>query len=70
MRYYIVYDGNYILGIYKARSGTHEISREDYEKIFAILQNAPEAEPGKGWRLRMDLTWEEYELPPEPEPEA
>ena len=32
-----------------------------------ILQNLPSAE-GKGYRLKTDLTWEEYDLPPEPEP--
>ena len=34
---------------------------------MAIIQNRPTAE-GKGYRLKTDLTWEEYDLPPVPEP--
>ena len=33
---------------------------------MSIIQNRPAAE-GKGYRLKADLTWEEYDLPPEPE---
>ena len=30
---------------------------------MAIIQNRPIAE-GKGYRLKADVTWEEYDLPP------
>ena len=62
MRYFVVYDGDYIFGIYKARTGINEITKEEYEKIYDILQHAPEAPEGKGYRLRIDLTLEEYDL--------
>lgn len=34
---------------------------------MAIIQKRPSAD-GKGYRLKADLTWEAYDLPPEPEP--
>lgn len=67
MRYFIIISGEYILGIYIAKDGTHEISKEEYERIFAVLQNAPEPPEGYGYRLKVDLSWEMYELPPESE---
>lgn len=39
-----------------------------YAQLMAIIQSCPTAE-GKGYRLRTDLTWEEYDLPPVEEPE-
>lgn len=44
------------------------ISREEYERIRAAIMDRPEPVPGYGWRLREDLQWEQYELPPGPEP--
>nr|DAG53067.1 MAG TPA: hypothetical protein [Caudoviricetes sp.] len=70
MRYSkIVIDG-YIAGL-----GTHEccsnmdgdITEAEYNSIMSVIQNRPQAD-GKGYRLKTDLTWEEYDLPPEPEP--
>lgn len=70
MRYSkIVIDG-YIVGL-----GTQEccsnidgdITEAEYNSIMAVIQNRPQAD-GKGYRLKTDLTWEEYDLPPEPEP--
>lgn len=70
MRYSkIVIDG-YIAGL-----GTQEccsnidgdITEAEYNSIMAVIQNRPQAD-GKGYRLKTDLTWEEYDLPPEPEP--
>lgn len=34
---------------------------------MAIIQSCPNVD-GKGYRLKTDLTWEAYDLPPEPEP--
>ena len=57
---------NYITAIGTGYGG-EEISEAEYNKIMSIIQNRPTAE-GKGYRLKADLTWEEYDLPPVPEP--
>lgn len=44
------------------------ITQAEYAKILSIIQSCPTAD-GKGYRLRTDLTWEEYDLPPVEEPE-
>lgn len=66
MRYYKQTSGNYIATI-GTGSGNTEIAETEYNQILSIIQNRPQAE-GKGYRLKTDLTWEEYDLPPEPEP--
>lgn len=66
MRYNKQTSNNYILAIGTGYGGT-EITETEYNEIMAIIQNHPTAE-GKGYRLKTDLTWEEYDLPPEPEP--
>ena len=44
-----------------------EITEAEYKNIMAIIQSCPAAE-GKGYRLKTDMTWEEYDLAPVPEP--
>ena len=67
MRYYAQYsDSGYLFAI-STGYGDAEITEAEYNEIMAIIQNRPTAE-GKGYRLKADLTWEEYDLPPEPEP--
>ena len=66
MRYNKQTSNNYIIAIGTGAGGT-EITKAEYDEIMAIIQNRPAAE-GKGYRLKTDLTWEEYDLPPEPEP--
>ena len=66
MRYNKQTSNNYILAIGTGYGGT-EITEAEYNEIMAIIQNRPAAE-GKGYRLKADLTWEEYDLPPVPEP--
>ena len=66
MRYNKQTSNNYILAIGTGYGGT-EITEAEYNEIMAIIQNRPTAE-GKGYRLKTDLTWEEYGLPPVPEP--
>lgn len=66
MRYYKQTSNNYIIAIGTGLGGT-EITKAEYDEIMAIIQNRPSAE-GKGYRLKTDLTWEAYDLPPEPEP--
>ena len=66
MRYSkIVIDG-YIagLGTQECRSNIDgDITEAEYNSIMAVIQNRPQAD-GKGYRLKTDLTWEEYDLPP------
>ena len=57
---------NYITAIGIGYGGT-EITEAEYNEIMSIIQNRPTADD-KGYRLKTDLTWEEYDLLPEPEP--
>lgn len=66
MRYNKQTSNNYILAIGTGYGGT-EITETEYNDIMAIIQSCPKVE-GKGYRLKSDLTWEEYDLPPVPEP--
>ena len=65
-RYYKQTDSMYILAVGVGTGGI-EISADEYSEILSVIQNRPTAE-GKGYRLKADLTWEEYDLPPVPEP--
>ena len=65
-RYYKQTDDVYIFAVGVGVCGM-EISAAEYSEILSIIQNRPIAE-GKGYRLKADLTWEEYDLPPVPEP--
>ena len=44
-----------------------EISKEEYDRIKAIIDNRPTAPDGFAYRLTAQLEWELYELPTEPE---
>lgn len=68
MRYYKQISDNYILAIGTGYGG-EEITESEHNTIMSVIQSRPHAE-GKGYRLRTDLTWEEYDLPtPDPEEE-
>ena len=66
MRYYKQISGAYIITIGVGLDGT-EIAEDEYNEILSTIQNRPQAE-GKGYKLKTDLTWEEYDLPSTPEP--
>ena len=66
MRFYKQTSNHYIIAVGTGAGGT-EITKVEYDEIMAIIQNRPATE-GKGYRLKTDLTWEAYDLPPEPEP--
>ena len=66
MRYYKNISDNYILAI-GTGCGNDEISEQEYNEIMSVIRSCPNEE-GKGYRLKTDLTWEEYDLPPVPEP--
>lgn len=67
MRYYKQLSGAYLTAIGTGPGGV-EITEDEYNAIMDVIRNRPTA-AGKGYRLRTDLTWEEYDLPPEPETE-
>jgi hypothetical protein len=53
--------------IYSVVSGVNKensnCTKEEYEKIKNIIENAPSAPSGFGYRLKENLEWELYELP-------
>lgn len=66
-RYYCQYNDSGILLAIGTGAGGTEITEAEYNEIMAIIQSCPNVD-GKGYRLKADLTWEEYDLPPAPEP--
>ena len=66
MRYYKQLSDNYIIAIGTGPSGT-KITETEYNSILSVIQSRPTSET-QGYRLRTDLTWEAYDIPPEPEP--
>lgn len=66
MRYYKQISNDYILAVGTGPGGT-EITETEYNSILSAIQSRPTSET-QGYRLRADLTWEAYDLPPEPEP--
>lgn len=66
MRYYKQISDDYILAI-GTGTGNTEIPESEYNEIMTVIQSRPQTD-GKGYRLKTDLTWEEYDLPPEPGP--
>ena len=66
MRYYKQLSDNCIIAI-GTGPGATEITETEYNSILSAIQSRPTSET-QGYRLRTDLTWEAYDLPPEPEP--
>ena len=60
MRYYKQIDSDYILAIGTGYGG-EEITETEYNQIMSVIQSR--ATDNKGYKLKTDLTWEEYELP-------
>ena len=66
--YKSVVDG-YILSIYTS-AGQGNITKSEYDEILEVIQNKPSATETTDYKLRDDLTWEEYQIePPDPDPE-
>ena len=66
MRYYKIVDGEYLKAI-GTGCGGEEITETEYNEILSVIQTKPN--DGYGYRLKTDLTWEQYELPIEEDPE-
>lgn len=62
MRYYKRISDNHILAV-GTGNGNDEITEQEYNEIMSVIQSCPNEE-GKGYRLCIDLTWEEYDIPP------
>ncbi len=61
MSYAKIIENGYIVGFGTGIVG-NEITEAEYNEILSAFQNRPHAE-GKGYRMKEDLTWEEYDLP-------
>lgn len=68
MRHYKRIDSDYITMIGMGDGGV-EITETEYDSILSVIRNKPEETALIGYRLKTDLTWEEYEKEPEPEEE-
>ena len=68
MRYFEVIENGYILAIGQG-NGHIEIDEERYNTILNIIHSKPPQTDTTDYRLKLDLTWEEYEFLPEQEPE-
>lgn len=69
MKYYKQILGGYILAIGTGNGGT-EITESEYNEILSSIRTKPPRTETTDYRLREDLTWEEYPIdPPDPDPE-
>ena len=67
MRYNKHIHEGYITAVGTGGGGT-EITREEHDAILVFAGTRPTPPEGYGYRLRADLTWELFELPPVEEP--
>ena len=66
MRYYKMVDNGYIPAI-GTGDGYTEITEAEYNEIMSVICNKPMPTETTDFRLKSDLTWEEYEVePPDP----
>lgn len=62
-------DSGYIVGIGE-NIGGEEITASEYDEILSVIRSKPAGTETTDYRLREDLTWEEYEIePPEENPD-
>lgn len=66
MRFYKVINGNYITEIGTGLNG-EEITESEYQEILLLIQNKPPRTETTDYHLKIDLTWEPYEVEPEPD---
>lgn len=65
MRYYKLINNGYILAVGTGGMG-EEITEAEYNEIMTAIQNKPAETATLKYRLKTDLTWESYEVEPEP----
>lgn len=67
MKLYKYVSDGYIVSVGSGGMGD-EITESEYNEIMTAISNKPHRD-GYDYRLKTDLTWEEYESPtPEPDP--
>lgn len=66
MRYYKLINNGYLVAVGSGSGGT-EITEAEYNNLLSVIHNKPTAPEGYDYRLKADLSWELYELPPVPE---
>ena len=65
MGYFKIVADGYIVSVGTSDSGN--ITESEYNDIMTAIHNKPQATATTDYRLKTDLTWEEYEVePPEP----
>ena len=69
MRYYKQVESGYITAIGTGDGGGIEITEQGYSDLMSIIISKPPRTENTDYRLKTDMTWEEYELPPEPQDE-
>lgn len=69
MKYYKIIDSGYIPAI-GTGDGYTEITEAEYDEIMEVIHAKPARTGTTDYRLKEDLTWEEYEVePPDPDPD-
>ena len=69
MRYYKIVSGGYLV-VVGTNIGGEEITTEEYQTTLDIIRSRPTPPAGFDYRLKTDLTWEQYELPAaDPDPD-
>ena len=68
MKYYKTIKDGYITAIGTGGSGV-EITEDEYNEIMEMIHAKPSRTETTDFRLKTDLTWEEFDRPPDPEPE-
>lgn len=66
-RFYKNVEDGYITGIGTGNDG-EEITAEEYAQIQAAIADRPAPPDGYDYKLTEALEWEQYELPPAPDP--
>ncbi len=61
-----IINNGYIIGLSELTG--EDISAEEKESILTAIESRPTPQAGYSYRLKKDLTWERYKLPPGPEP--
>ena len=70
MRYFKTVDNGYITSIGVGGGGA-EITNIEFDDILSVIRNKPPRTSTTDYRLKPNLTWEEYErIDPDPEPET
>lgn len=65
MRYYKDIENGYIIAIGTGDGGGTEIAEEEYNTIMSVIRQKPPRADTTDYRLKEDLTWEEYYRPPD-----